>query len=308
LGGVAFTPPDQFVDVSEYVFVADQTRRVTITPTGTTVANEDLLPAVAGAYARQLADLFGVHAEVSSVRIRPEDSAVFVTVTARYSERLPGQGEAQVVERSAFLRLPSGLTVRLTVTAPANDRVAEADFERLVSTARRNEAGPVRYALPFKADTTATGPQRIVGPLLLELPAGYREITEGLTFRLPDATQEFRVQLEGAPSHARPASGAESFSVESEFQLFEATATAKDEWGRSFAYEVVSATTPETEAGTAFSTPGEQPGADLTAAQTREFGEWRLVVRARATEAKANSDLKGLVRNLVENARPAGDR
>lgn len=299
---VTFEPPPEFRDVSEYRFAAAGERRLAVLPTGVTIPSADLLLAAARAYAQQLGDLFDVEdAAVSQLQMR-EDGAAFVTVTAL----LPGpaaQGgrAADVVEHSAFLRFPSGLVVRVTLTAPVADPAAQADFLRLVETVRPAEAVPAQFAIPSGDRGEAGAAVRPVGPFVVELPPGARELTSQLTFRDPAGAREFTVDF--APEPAAPAAAAFAVGEES---LFGPTRTDLDDTGQGFAYEIVpdpwASRVPSAPAAAPFALqalPG--PAEARTASAERTVGTSRVVVRVRSAEPAP--DLQRLAQEVADTLR-----
>ncbi len=293
--GVAFTPPAGFHDATEYSF-AGGGRKVTVTAAGPALAAADLLLPAARAYAQQLTDLFAVPSPEVSPLFRRPDGVAFVTVTARFPDPGP-QGRGERVERLALLRLPSGAAVRLTVTAPAADPEAEADFNRLVETA---SALPGGGAVAFAFSHVAGGPAgRRVGPLVVELPGGCRETTEAVTFRESAGTREVRARLADErplPPPAFSAGGPQPVGT---------TVAGPVGSEAPFSYEVVPspwAAPRPAAAPAAVATPGVPPP-PVPAVVERVIGGRRLVFEVHAPDG--DGDPAELARQVAATARPA---
>ncbi|WP_397568803.1 hypothetical protein [Schlesneria sp. T3-172] len=173
-------------DASEYRFLAGE-RRVTVRAAAPSGAVINLVKA--GEDYRDRCELF-LNATDTSVSepARAANGAEVVTVSATLPDgRL----------KAALLRFGNGPLVELTLTTPHEDSAADAEFDRLLASAKPSHATPaqgVARGLTAADAGTATHP---AGPLLLDL-SGY---TANAEFALETLDGLERYQISRSADH-----------------------------------------------------------------------------------------------------------
>jgi hypothetical protein len=156
--------------------------------------------------------------------------ATAVTVAAMLPPDNPEADSTPRVVRSAFLRFPPGPLVELTLHAKADDASAEAEFRRLLESARPAAVAPLQGVAQAIAAGPLGRPDQPAGAVRLDLGPDYRAPTHFLV-----------ASMDGAERYVlEPASVAEKGPTREAVVgtlLSPGAADAPDETGRPVRYE-----------------------------------------------------------------------
>ena len=180
-------------------------------------------------YKDELETLMGASGVRVEARASTAEGAEAVVVTGV----LPGgegSGKGDSVVRTAFLRFGEGPVVELTLHAPVEDNGADAEFRRLLETARpAGQADAVREVARAIEAGPVGKPGHPAGPIELQLTPDYRAPE---SFTLASAEGDVRYRLDAAT--------AEVATTQSAFEgttLGAGVGLARAEDGRAVRYE-----------------------------------------------------------------------
>jgi hypothetical protein len=208
-------------DKTEYQF-ATPGRRILVRGAPVDVGIE----AAGRRYAEQLETLLAA----SGVRVEANASTAEGAEAVVVTGVLPGGGgsmEGDSVVRTAFLRFGGGPVVELTLHAPVKDDGADAEFRRLLKTARpAGQADPVREVARAIEAGPVGKPGHPAGAIELQLTPNYRAPE---TFALASAEGDVRYRLDAVTAVTPSAFEGTTLGA--------GVGLARDEEGRAVRYE-----------------------------------------------------------------------
>jgi hypothetical protein len=180
-------------DATEYQF-ATPTRRVMVREARVEPAPADLDEA-----ARRYAETLRTLLDATEVTIEPAATtaggAAVVVITAGVPPATPGAADQLV--RAALLRFGNGPIVELSLTSNRDDTGAEAEFRRLLDSARPAAVpDPIAGVARALSVGSTAGPGQPAGPIRLDLSPAYHA---SHAFLLASSDDTTRYHLEAAP-------------------------------------------------------------------------------------------------------------